>query len=173
MELVTAARQLHLLPGRFGPRPQATSKLPFRQIDQFPPLEMLERLFHLCAGIPGVRIRQSRFATEQSRALYLADPSPSSPPEAFIDGREFCHLHAPPEGSVHLTLPSSVVEQLVALGWVLRHPIHELGLLPNLVMAFGPRDAIEVDVVFNLVEHSCRFARGSGLPVSPLTRSLV
>jgi Family of unknown function (DUF5519) len=173
MELLTASRQLHLLPGRSGPRPRTTMKLPFEQIDQFPPLEMLERLFHLCSGIPGVRIRQSRFAAPQSRALYLAEPSLASPPEAFIDGREFCHLHAPPEGSVHLTLPSSVVEQLVALGWIVRHPIHELGVFQNLVMAFGPRDAIEVDVVFNLVEHSCRFARGLGVPVGPLTHALV
>jgi phospholipase/carboxylesterase len=148
-------------------------KLPFRQTDQFPPLEMLERLFHRCVGIPGVRIRQSRCAPEQSRALYLDGPAPAGPPEAFIDGREFCHLHAPPEGSVHLTLPSSVVEQLVALGWILRHPIHELGVFQNLVMAYGPRDAIEVDVVFNLVEHSCRFARGLGVPVGPLTHALV
>ena len=126
---------------------------------------MVERLFDRCVQIPDVRIRESRFADARSHALYLADPSPTSPFEAFIDGREFCHLHAPPEGSVHLTLPSSAVDQLVALGWVLRHPIHELGVLQNLVMAFGPRNAAEVDVVFNLVEHSCRFARGPGLPV--------
>ena len=168
MELLIASPQLRLLPGRFGPRPRVTDGLPFRQADQFPPVEMLQRLFELCLGLPGVRSRPSRFATPQSRALYLTDPAPAGPPEAFIDGREFCHLHAPPEGSVHLTLPPGVVEQLVALGWVVRHPINHLGLFHNLVLVYAPRTVVEVDVVFSLVEHSYRFAKGAvhSLPAS-------
>jgi hypothetical protein len=162
MELLTAVPHLHLLPGRFGPRPRTTDGLPFRQADQFPPVEMLHRLMDRCLGIPGVRSRRSRFSTPQSRALYLTDPAPAGPAEAFIDGREFCHLHAPPEGSVHLTLPPAIVEQLVALGWVSRHPIHQVGLFPNLVLVYAPRTDVEVDVVFSLVEHSCGFARGAG-----------
>lgn len=173
MELSAGARQLHLLPGRFGPRPRVTDGLPFRQTDQFPPPDMFQRLFERCLVIPGVRSRQSRFATPQSRALYLADPTPNGPPEAFIDGREFCHLHAPPEGSLHLTLPTAVVEQLAAMGWVMRHPSNLLGIFQNLVLVYAPRNAVELDVVFNLVEHSYRFARGAGFPLGAASTVLV
>lgn len=173
MELLTALPRLHLLPGRFGPRPRVTDGLPFRQTDQFPPADVLHRLVERCLGIPGVRSRQSRFATPQSRALYLADPAPNGPAEAFIDGREFCHLHAPPEGSLHLTLPASVVEQLTALGWVMRHPAHQLGIFQRLVLVYAPRNTVELDVVFNLVEHSCRFAKGAGFPLGASSTVLV
>jgi hypothetical protein len=173
MELSTASRQLHLLPGRFGPRPRVLDALPFRQADQFPPADVLQRLLERCLGIPGVRSRQSRFATPQSLALYLADRTPTGPPEAFIDGREFCHLHAPPEGSLHLTLPGGVVEQLTALGWVTRHPIHHLGIFQNLVLVYAPRNAVELGVVVNLVELSCRFARGAGFPLGASPTVLV
>jgi hypothetical protein len=173
MELLTASRQFYRLPGRFGPRPRVSDALPFRQADQFPSADVLQRLLERCVQIPGVRSRQSRFATPQSRALYLADPAPNGPPEAFIDGREFCHLHAPPEGSLHLTLPGDVVEQLTALGWVMRHPVHQLGLFQNLVLVYAPRNAVELDVVVNLVGHSCRFARGAGFPLGSSSTVLV
>src|SRR5687767_3591544 len=128
MELVAVPPRLHSLPGRFGPRPRTSAGVPFRQIDQFPPAEAHQRLFELALGMPGVRSRQSRVAPPQSCALYLPGPAPAGPPDAFTDDREFCHLHAPPEGSVHLTLPPAAVESIVALGWAERHPIHRLGL---------------------------------------------
>jgi phospholipase/carboxylesterase len=170
MELLSYSQELHLLPGRFGPRPRSSDALPFRQLDQFPPAELQHRLFEMCFHLPGVRSRQSRLATPQSRALCLTDLAPSGPSEAFIDGREFCHLHALPEGSIHLMLPRHVVECVVALGWAERHPAQKLGLFKNLVLVYGPRDRAELEIVFSLIEHSCRFARGEGqyavMPVS-------
>jgi phospholipase/carboxylesterase len=160
MELLSHPPELHRLPGRFGPRPRSNEALPFRQLDQFPPAELQQRLVDLCLRLPGVRSRQSRVATPLSRALCLADGYAFGPPDAFIDGREFCHIHPLPEGSIHLMLPSEEIESVVALGWAERHPVQHLNVLHNLVMVYGPRDRSELDIVFSLVERSCRFARG-------------
>ena len=37
-------------------------------------------------------------ASPEQCPLYLADEFAGGPPEAFIDGHEFCHLHPLPEG---------------------------------------------------------------------------
>lgn len=160
MEAVRLVGASYLLLRRPGPRPRASAGLPFRQLDQFPPIGMTQRLVEMCLDLPGVRSRQSRVAPPQSRALCLIEPPAAGPPEAFIDGREFCHLHAPPEGSIHLTLPPADAEAIIALGWAERHPIHSAGLHANLVMVYAPRDAAELENVFRLVEHSRRFAGG-------------
>jgi len=174
MESVIHSRELRLLPGRIGPRPRLSAALPFRQLDQYPEAEWPQRLFELCVCLPGVRSRQSRLATVQSRALFVSDEGACGPPEAFIDGREFCHLHGLPEGSVHLTLPPSVIESVAALGWAARHPARSLGLFKNLVLVYGPRDSAELEIVVSLVEHSCRFARGEGMyAVTPVSAHAV
>jgi phospholipase/carboxylesterase len=160
MELAQLSQDLYRLSGRFGPRPRSSDGLPFRQLDQFPPAETIRRLLQMCRDLPHVRMRQSRVARPQSRALWLPDSVASGPPSAFIDAGEFSHLHAPPEGGIHLTLPSEVVESVVALGWAERHPIHNLGIFDTLVMVYAPRDPAEIDVVFALIEHSCRYAKG-------------
>jgi hypothetical protein len=157
--------ELYALPRRFGPRPRSGARLPFRPLDQFPPAGLAGQLHRLCLELPGVRIRQSRFADPQSRALWLAGSSLEGPPEAFIDGREFCHLHEPPGGSIHLTLPPAEVEGVVARGWAERHPIHHLGLHPALVLVYAPRDPLELEIVFSLIAHSWRFAGGLGRAV--------
>jgi hypothetical protein len=153
-------REPRSLPQRAGPRPQSTAGLPFRQLDQFPPAEMMPRLLALCLQLPAVRSRESRLAAADSRALWLDDSASAGPPEAFIDGREFCHLHAPPDGSIHLTLPPGDVDGVVARGWAERHPIHSLGLHKTLVLVYAPRDAVELHTVSSLVAHSWRFAGG-------------
>ena len=158
--------ELYSVPRRFGPRPRSSARLPFRQLDQYPPSGMMERLHRMCLDLPGVRSRESRFASPRSRALWVAGPASAVPPEAFIDGREFCHLGAPPEGSIHLTLPPSEVEGVVARGWAERHPLHRLGLHPALVLVYAPRDAGELEAVFTLVAHSWRFAGGAPAVVS-------
>jgi len=159
-------RELHALPWRFGPRPRSSAGLPFRQLDQFPPPGMIDRLHGKSLELQGVRSRQSRFASPRSRALWLSEPAEPAPPHAFIDGREFCHLDEPPEGSIHLALPPAGVEIVVAHGWAERHPIHSLGVHPGLVLIYAPRDTAELDTVFSLVAHSWRFAGGLSLPVS-------
>jgi hypothetical protein len=130
-------------------------------MDQFAPPEMMRRLLELCSRLPDVRSRKSRFATSEGHALLLPDSEAFGPLDAFIDYPEFCHLHPPPETSIHLTLPPTAIDTVTGLGWAIRHPIHQLGVLKTLVLVYAPRDLRELDVVFSLVEHSCRFAAGA------------
>ena len=58
-------------------------------------------------------------------------------------------------------LPLPVVEELVAKGWGEPHPMARPGYVPaTAVMAFAPRDAVEVDVMLRLLTTSWEFARG-------------
>lgn len=149
-----------LPPSRFGPRPRTLRALPHFQLDQLPPVGAMEELWDQCLKIPHVRARQSRMASPQSSALYLADEFALGPPEAFIDEHEFCHLHPLPESSIHLTLPFVLREEVVRLGWGERHPIAEAGILTTLVTVYAPRDCTELTAVLGLVEQSCQFAQG-------------
>jgi phospholipase/carboxylesterase len=134
--------------------------LPHLQLDQFPPEEALEELVETCLRIPFVRSKQSRMASPVSHALYLSDEFAAGPPEAFIDGNEFCHLHPLPEGTVHLTLPAVLRNEVTRLSWGEPHPIAAAGILTTLMTVYAPRDRQEMDSVFGLVEQSCQFARG-------------
>jgi len=100
-------------------------------------------------------------ASPGSTALYLADDFAFGPPEAFIDGHEFCHLHPLPGGSIHLTLPAILRGEVVRLGWGEPHPIAEVGILPSLVTIYAPRDGPELKAVLGLIAQSCQFAQGT------------
>jgi len=129
-------------------------------MDQLPPPETMGELVERSLEVPHVRSRQSRMASPRSYALYLADEFALGPPESFIDDHEFCHLHPLPEGSIHLTLPRILREEVVSLGWGERHPIAESGILPALVTVYAPRDRQELETVLGLVVQSCEFALG-------------
>lgn len=153
--------QVALLPhARVGPRPRMHRALPHLQLDQQPSDEAVEELVERCLSIPFVRSKQSRMASPGSHALYLRDEFAIGPPEAFIDGHEFCHLHASPEGSIHLTLPAVLRGEVIRLGWGERHPIAAAGILITLMTVYAPRDRQEIDTVFELVAQSCQFAQG-------------
>jgi hypothetical protein len=149
-----------LPPPRIGRRPRMKRVLPHLQMDQLPTSEAMDALIERSLEIPWVRSKQSRMASPDSYALYLPDEFALGPPEAFIDGHEFCHLHPLPEGSIHLTLPTILREEVVRLGWGERHPIAEVGILSTLVTVYAPRDHQELDTVLDLVTQSCYFARG-------------
>jgi len=101
-------------------------------------------------------------ACPETRALWLPDDFAHGPREAFIDGHEFCHLHPSPEGSVHLTLPRTIRDHAVELGWAELHPSSEAQITPEtLVMIYAPRNEDEVLSVLSLVTISYRFAQGS------------
>jgi hypothetical protein len=160
MQFARVPPELHLLPGRFGPRPRTGSALPFRQVDQLPQADFSPLLRNMSRALPLVRLRESRIAAPGTIALAVAAAVAAGPPQAFIDGTEFCHLHPAPYGSLQLTLLPEVIEGVVALGWAERHPIRALGIFQSLVLVYAPRDREELDVVFRLVEHSCRYAMG-------------
>jgi phospholipase/carboxylesterase len=159
---------LHLPKRRTGP-PQTSRTLPHRQLDQWPPPEIQRRLLDECLALPDVRPRQSRMAPPGTAALFLPDDLARGVREAYIDQHEFCHLHPPPEGTIHLTLPQPVHRQVVELGWGEPHPMAGSGLSPNLVLIYGPRDVEELEIVLGLVVICRSFATGAiGLPAAAL-----
>lgn len=147
---------------RFGPRPRTQRYLPHIQLDQWPEPEVFEKLSDGCLALPHVRERQSRMSASDTRALWLPDEKALGPPEAFIDDHEFCHVHALPTGSLHLTLPSGVRERMIQLEWGESHPSSTAGFLAKtLVMIYAPRDDQELAVVLSLLNVSCEFAKGT------------
>lgn len=146
---------------RRGPRPETTSTNPHMQLDQLPPGRVLAALAHLLFALPGVGEKPSAISVPGARALWLEPNDARGPREAFLVGREFAHLHPPPEGSLHAALPPSLAAASIARGWAEIHPIARLGLIPaNVVMLYAPRDDGEVAVVLELVRAARAFARG-------------
>jgi hypothetical protein len=161
MPLIAMLTRVTVLPhSRPGAPPRMRRALPHLQIDQLPPAEAIEELVRRSLEIPHVRSQQSRMASPLSHALCLADEFAAGPPEAFIDNHEFCHIHPLPEGSVHLTLPGILREEVVRLGWGERHPIAMVGVLTALVTIYAPRNREELESVLGLIVQSCRFAQG-------------
>ena len=158
--LARLTRVAVLPPTRLGTRPKTKRALPHLQLDQLPATGTIDELVGRSLEMDHVRSRQSRMASPESVALYLADEFARGPREAFIDGNEFCHIHPPPESGIHLTLPRILGDEVVRLGWGERHPIAEAGILPALVTVYAPRDRDEVEIVLGVIAQSCQFARG-------------
>jgi hypothetical protein len=150
------------LPVRRGPRPQTTPTNPHTQLDQQPEDrrirdELAGRLF----ALEGVDERPSAISVPGARALWLDDALAAGPPEAFLVGREFAHLHPGADQSLHAMLPLDLVREATDAGWVELHPVARMGLVPETaVMIYAPRDDEERGVVERLVRASYDFARG-------------
>jgi luciferase-like monooxygenase len=149
------------LPERAGARPRTTPSNPHTQLDQQPidsrwTDELARRVF----ALPGVLEEPSAISVPGARALVLAPGEPAGPPEAFLIGREFAHLHPDPDHSLHAMLPPEVVDEAVSAGWAEPHPVALRGLIPRTaVMLYAPRDEAELDVIEELVLASHAFAR--------------
>jgi hypothetical protein len=149
------------LPRRAGPRPRTTPSNPHTQLDQQPvDVALVDELARRLFALPGVLEQPSGISVPGARALTLAGGEPIGPPEAFMIGREFAHLHPAPDHSLHAMLPLEVAEQAIDLGWAEIHPVARRGLIsPNAVMLYAPRDEAELAVVEDLVQASHAFAR--------------
>lgn len=149
------------LPSRRGPRPLTDLGPPHVQLDQWSSQEMCDALRGRCLELPHVRERVSRIARAGTCALWLPGTAARGPKAAFLHEGEFAHLHGPPGCSLHITLPDAHREAALRRGWVERHPIARAGMLPpTLVLVYAPRDSEELEVAFQLVQVSYRFARG-------------
>lgn len=150
---------MNTLPGRAGPRPETTSRLPHSQIDQQPTDpgmrgELAKRAF----GLDGVREEPSRISVPGARAL-ISDGHAVGPPSAFLTGREFAHLHPGPDWSLHLALPEDQAQAAIDGGWAEPHYLVSSGEVPpTIVLVYAPRDPAELEVVWHLVQASHRFA---------------
>src|ERR1700730_16406739 len=150
------------LPTRAGPRPATSDGLPHCQLDQQPTDDrvrsaLAERIF----ALPGVIEGPSGISVAGARALVLDAPVGVGPPEAFMVGQEFAHLHPGDDRSLHACLPAALAEAACRGGWAEFHPLAASGARPRtLVLLYAPRDEHELHVVAELVEASHRFAAG-------------
>ena len=150
------------LPKRSGPRPRTTPTNPHTQLEQNPERELVEELARRVFALPGVEERPSAVSVPGARALWLREDVAAGPPEAFMVGREFAHIHPMPDGSLHAALPPEVAREAIRKGWAEQHPVAGTGRIPpNVVMIYAPRDTGEVGVVAGLVEEAYRCAGGA------------
>jgi hypothetical protein len=151
------------LPLRLGDRPSTTPTNPHTQLDQQPiDMRCVEELARRVFALPGVVEEPSRISVPGARALILRSDEPTGPPDAFLIGREFAHLHPAPDHSLHAMLPPETAKEAIAAGWAEPHPVALRGLIPpTAVMLYAPRNAAELDVIEGLVGASHAFARGA------------
>ena len=150
------------IPARKGVKPRTTATNPHQQLDQNAPPELQEKLFDRGLSLPGVITLPSRISVKGARGFLVAPDRPMGPPDAFMIGREFAHLHPPYDGSMHLRLPSPAIEELIAKGWGELHPSAPQGFAPGkTVLVWGPRDAAELETVWEVLCCSHAYATGS------------
>lgn len=145
------------LPARRGPRPHTTAPtrehpFPHQQLDQRAPEHLQEELFQRASQLPGVRVGRSLVSLPESRAFHLDAEAAGGPREAFQRRTEFAHIHTDNDGSLHLTLPPELYEQVLATGWGEPHPVS------GTMMLFGPRDPEELEVAWQILQASWRWA---------------
>jgi hypothetical protein len=151
-------RPSYLARQRAGERPRTTPTNPHTQLDQNAPPALQEEVFALARSLGGVVTGPSAVSVPGARAFHLPACRHDTA-AAFMIDREFAHLHPPRDGSLHMTLPPAIVDEVIANGWAERHPLAgRYGLPGNIVMVFGPRDAGELEVVGELVRASHAFA---------------
>lgn len=145
---------LYLSARRAGPRPRTTPTNPHTQLDQIAPVTLQEQVFARASALTGVVVGPSYVSVPGARAFHLP-ACECAAPAGFMIEREFAHLHPPRDGSLHLSLPLAIVEQVIDNGWAERHPLAgKHGLPTNIVMVYGPRDERELDIVAALVSAS-------------------
>jgi len=155
---------LNGLPVRKGERPLTRRGMPHQQLTQTSSPEIYRRLAELLFSLPGVREEVSAVSVPGARALVLEEGEPAGPPDAFMVGREFAHLHPPGDGSLHLMAPPNWVEEILRKGWGERHPAAGLLIPENAVMVYAPRDEAELATVYEIVLLSYWRAKGVEVP---------
>jgi phospholipase/carboxylesterase len=145
---------------RSGPRPDTTTTNPHTQLTQNAPRELQERVFDFARSLSGVVVGPSLVSVPGARAFHLPEKSPKAR-DCFMVDHEFAHLHPPSDGSLHMSLPSTIVDAVIANGWAERHPLAgKHGLPDNIVMVYGPRDDNELAVIQDLIRASHERASG-------------
>jgi hypothetical protein len=153
------------LPTRSGARPRTTTTIPHVQLDQQPAdARHLDAILAEATTWPFVHPTSSEISVDGARGLALETAAAEGPPEAFMIGEEFCHVHAGGDLSLHATLPVPLAHEAVASGWAEPHFLVHTGQAPaTVVMIYAPRDDHEHDIVLGLVRASYAFARGGSV----------
>jgi len=149
-----------VLPERRGARPLITDHIPQSQLSDTAPVGVQERLLARLSALPGVTTGQSAISVPGARGFFLAGAD--GPLDALLVpfAGEFAHLHPGEDGSLHLALPPALVEDAVAKGWAVAHPLAGVRLTPGMVLVYGPRDDAELAVVAAIAETSHAWATG-------------
>jgi hypothetical protein len=152
--------QVKALPKRSGTPPRMTPANPQEQLEQFPTdWTLIESLAAFAFQLTSVVERPTQIAPPGSRALTLNFEDANIDRHAFMVDLEFAHIHNPPIGSMHLTLPELLSDAAVERGWVLRHPMAIRGMVsPDVVFAFAPRTEDELAVSKLLLAASHAYA---------------
>ncbi len=143
------------LPTRSGPPPETIGPRPHAQVSQQSPPRLHRQLATRALELQGVSGADSLVSVPGALAFVLDEQSAGGPPDAFQAGREFAHLHPQKDGSLHMTLPSEVAREAYEKGWGEPHPHSGTPLI------FGPRDDEELEVVWQLLQASYTFAKGT------------
>lgn len=142
------------LPQRPGPAPEVVGPAPHAQRSQIPPVMLQEELWSRMRALPYTYMAPTLVSVTHARALHLPENVGSAPPNRFQGGREFTHLHPHHDGSLHLSLPNWARDAATRSGWGVPHPVQ------NSFLVFGPRDRVELEVVWHLVQVSYLWAMG-------------
>lgn len=135
-------------------RPSAEHPFPHQQLDQNAPPAVQEALFQRVVELPGITVGRSLVSLPDARAFHLDKELARGPRAAFQRGTEFAHIHGDYDGSLHLTLPPDLYERVLEAGWGEPHPVS------GTMMLFGPRDDAELELVWQIVHASYRYATG-------------
>ena len=148
-----------VLPIREGRKPKTTTSLPHSQLTQHGPEAVLEQLRKWCFELPHVREESSGISVPGAQALIL-DAGVSANQAAFMVGREFAHIHPPPDdGSMHVQLPAADAVVVEQQGWGQPHHLVVRGRLPpGLTLVFSPRDHHELEVIKSIVKRAYAWA---------------
>lgn len=142
------------LPNRRGTAPLVVGPAPHGQRSQTSPILVQEELWSRMAALPFVYMAPTLVSVPLARSLFLPESIGSQEPERFQGGREFLHLHPHHDSSLHAMLPTHLEDQVEHAGWGVRHPVQRSILL------YGPRDRKELEIVWDLAQHSYEFAMG-------------
>ncbi|WP_410641734.1 luciferase family protein [Amycolatopsis sp. lyj-346] len=143
------------IPDRPGPAPRTRGPVPHGQLNQIAPTTLQEELWQRMRSLAGVYVAPTHVPYPEARAIHLAPEFGTGPADAFIkNSREFAHLHPQQDGSLHMTLPSTLKKIVTEAGWGVPHPIQ------NTQLVYGPRDRDEIEVVWRVLLQSYDYARG-------------
>ncbi|MCA1716906.1 MAG: DUF5519 family protein [Actinobacteria bacterium] len=151
--------QAEILRARRGAPPRTTLAYPHEQLTQSGTVALRERLHERAGALPGVIEGSNSTSTPGIRTFLLESEFAEGPREAFLAGGEFAHLH--PDGSLHLTLPRDLGDEVVVQGWGEVHV--DAGARrgsPIFMMIYAPRDEDELEAVWRIFRMSYEFALG-------------
>ncbi len=155
---------LSSIPARSGPRPKTRGPAPHEQITQNASPVLQEKLLARILALPGIKGGRSGISVPGARAFLVDRDLACGPSDAYMIGNEFGHLHPPYDGSLHLRLPETVAQTVIAQGWAEEHPLTRLMFTgAPVLLVYGPRTEEELEVVQRIVQAAYAYASTQSL----------